>query len=214
METSTTNVSHYIAWIVIGFISGSVPWAVIVGKIFLTIDVRNMGDGNPGAVNAWKSGGYLPGILSVVLEICKSLVPVYFAKQYLDGFVSGWDQIGFAIVAFAPILGHAWSPFLRFKGGKALAATWGAWIGITGGIAFPVGILVLGLMHVVQKNHAITVTVCLSGFLIVFMPFVRETGVLLFWLLNMGVVIYKHRYEYSAGVEFRGWISRMIGTNV
>ena len=214
METSTTNVSHYIAWIVIGFISGSVPWAVIVGKIFLTIDVRNMGDGNPGAVNAWKSGGYLPGILSVVLEICKSLVPVYFAKQYLDGFVSGWDQIGFAIVAFAPILGHAWSPFLRFKGGKALATTWGSWIGSTGGIAFPVGILVLGLMHVVQKNHAITVTVCLSGFLIVFMPFVRETGVLLFWLLNMGVVIYKHRYEYSAGVEFRGWISRMIGTNV
>ena len=214
METSTTNVSHYIAWIVIGFISGSVPWAVIVGKIFLTIDVRNMGDGNPGAVNAWKSGGYLPGILSVVLEICKSLVPVYFAKQYLDGFVSGWDQIGFAIVAFAPILGHAWSPFLRFKGGKALATTWGSWIGITGGIAFPVGILVLGLMHVVQKNHAITVTVCLSGFLIVFMPFVRETSVLLFWLLNMGVVIYKHRYEYSAGVEFRGWISRMIGTNV
>tara|TARA_B100001123_G_C15345896_1_gene1037144 strand:+ start:18619 stop:19263 length:645 start_codon:yes stop_codon:yes gene_type:complete len=214
LETSTTNVSHYIAWIVIGFISGAVPWAVIVGKIFLTIDVRNMGDGNPGAVNAWKSGGYLPGVLSVVLEICKSLVPVYFAKQYLDGFVSGWGQIGFAIVAFAPILGHAWSPFLRFKGGKALATTWGSWIGITGGIAFPVGILVLGLMHVVQKNHAITVTVCLSGFLIVFMPFVRETGVLLFWLFNMGVVIYKHRYEYSAGVEFRGWISRMIGTNV
>ena len=131
----------------------------------------------------------------------------------MDGFASGWAQIGFAMVAFAPILGHAWSPFLRFHGGKALATTWGSWIGITGGVAFPIGLLLLGLMHIVQKNHAITVTVCLSGFLIIFMPFVRETGVLLFWLLNMGVVVYKHRYEYSTGVEFRGWIVRMVGTN-
>ena len=105
------------------------PWAVIVGKILRTKDVRKVGDGNPGAVNAWKSGGYVPGILSVTLEICKSLVPIYLAKQHLDGFASGWAQIGFAMVAFAPILGHAWSPFLRFHGGKALATTWGSWIG-------------------------------------------------------------------------------------
>ena len=185
-----------------------------MGKVFLRRDVRNVGDGNPGAVNAWKSGGCVPGIFAVGLEICKSLVPVYLATQYLDVFTSGWANIGFAMVAFAPILGHAWSPFLRFRGGKALATTWGSWIGITGGIAFPVGILLLGLMHIVQKNHALTVTVCLSGFLIIFMPLVRETGVLLFWLLNMSVVVYKHRDEYLAGVELRGWIVRMVGSNV
>ena len=59
------------------------PWAVIVGKIFLTKDVRKVGDGNPGAVNAWKSGGYAPGILSVTLEICKSLVPIYLAFSFV-----------------------------------------------------------------------------------------------------------------------------------
>ena len=195
-----------IVWIAIGFISGSIPWAVIVGNLLMHSDVRNVGDSNPGAVNAWKLGGWLPGLLSVILEVAKSLVPVYFATQYLGHHFDIMSQIRLALVAIAPIVGHGWSPFLRFNGGKALATTWGSWIAITGGIAFPIGCILLGLSHGLQKNHAITVTLCMFGFLAVFLPFQMELFIVLFWIANLSIIIWKHRDEYSDGIIARRWV--------
>ena len=143
----------------------------------------------------------------MVVEVGKSLVPVYIALQILgqpDGFV---DQIGLAIILLAPVLGHAWSPFLKFRGGKALAVTWGSWISITGGMAFPVALIILGLIHILQKNHAITVTFCLVSFLIIFLPLNVQYYLIMFWVSNMVVVMYKHREEYSKGLIFRDWIT-------
>jgi glycerol-3-phosphate acyltransferase PlsY len=194
-------------WAVICFFSGSVPWAVLIGKFLSKSDVREVGDGNPGATNAWKSGGWIPGLFSVVAEVSKSLVPVHMAVQNFgqpDGFV---DQICLAMILLAPILGHAWSPFLNFKGGKALAVTWGSWIAITGGIAFPVALILLGLIHILQKNHAITVTSCLAGFLLVFLPLNIQYYLIMFWICNMAVVMYRHREEYRKGLMFRDWIT-------
>ena len=143
----------------------------------------------------------------MVVEVGKSLVPVYIALQILgqpDGFA---DQIGLAIILLAPVLGHAWSPFLKFRGGKALAVTWGSWISITGGMALPVALIILGLIHILQKNHAITVTFCLVGFLIIFLPLNVQYYLIMFWVSNMVVVMYKHREEYSKGLIFRDWIT-------
>ena len=50
---------HASIWIAIGFISGSIPWALIIGKVFVSKDIRVIGDGNPGAVNTWKLAGSL-----------------------------------------------------------------------------------------------------------------------------------------------------------
>jgi glycerol-3-phosphate acyltransferase PlsY len=49
-----------VAWLAIGFISGSVPWALIVGKVLLNRDIRAVWDGNPGTANSWKLGGWAP----------------------------------------------------------------------------------------------------------------------------------------------------------
>ena len=71
-------------WIMIGFVSGSVPWALLIGKAVVSKDIRTVGDGNPGAANVWKSGGWMVGMLSLVLEICKWLVPVHLATRALS----------------------------------------------------------------------------------------------------------------------------------
>lgn len=200
-----------VVWIGIGFASGSIPWALLVCKALLGKDVRDVGDRNPGTANAWKSGGWVPGTLSLVLDIGKSLVPVYLAAQSLGQPSGPTQQAGMALIALAPIIGHAWSPFLRFKGGKAIASSSGSWIALTGGIAIPVGCIVLGLMHGLQRNHAITVTVCLIVFIAVFLPLLMEPYIVLFWIANLVILIHKYKAEYSRGPSFRSWVGRLTG---
>jgi glycerol-3-phosphate acyltransferase PlsY len=195
-----------IVWVVIGFASGSVPWAILIGKVFGRTDVRSIGDGNPGAANAWKLAGWQAGMTTLALDIGKSAVPVYIASQYMQPPSGITSQIGLAAIAVSPIVGHAWSPFLHLSGGKALASTWGSWIALTGGLALPVGCILLGLFHSLQKNHAITVTLCVIGFLAVFMPFIMQPYIAIFCAANLAIVMYKHRNQYSSGIEFRDWI--------
>ena len=202
----------FLFFALLGFISGAVPWALIIGKLFGNQDARNVGDGNPGATNAWKVGGWVPGLASLILEISKSLIPVYFAFQYLAHSVEGTLQsIGLAVVALAPILGHGWSPFLRFNGGKTLAASLGSWMAVTNGLAFPVGCALLGFMHGVQRNHAITTTVCLVGFMVVFLSLQLQPYIAFFWVANVVVVVHKHRHEYYDGILLRGWMLKLLG---
>ena len=195
-----------IPWIAVGFLSGSTPFAIIIGEIFSTKDIRNVGDGNPGAANAWKSGGWIPGMIALSLDILKGFLPVYFAIAYWGHPTDILSQIIIPVIALAPIVGHAWSPILDFNGGKALATTWGAWIALTNGLALPVGMILLGLAYIIQKNDAITVTTCLIGFLLVFLPLKElQLHIFLFWILNMAVVIWKHRLEYLNGITLRDW---------
>ena len=116
---------------------------------------------------------------------------------------------GKALVILAPIAGHAWSPFLKFKGGKALATSWGAWLVLTNGLAFPIGCICLSLIHSLQKNHAITVTTCLLVFLATFLPLLAEPYVTIFGLVNLAILIWKHRPEYTRGIIPRPWLLRL-----
>ena len=203
---------EFLLWMAICFVSGAVPWAVILGKFWVGGDVRSVGDGNPGATNLWKLGGWMRGVVALVLEIGKSLVPVFIATVMLEQPTTYPEHVGMTLVAISPIVGHAWSPFLGFKGGKALAASFGTWIAITMGLAIPVACVFLIVMHGLQKNHAITITVCLLGFLMVFLPLLMQPYIIIFWVLNLIIVIYKHKSEYANGIIFRTWVRRIVGT--
>jgi len=194
-----------LVWTFIGFISGSVPWSLICVKVFSGTDVRSIGDGNPGATNAWILSGWLVGSISMTLDICKALIPVWVAVNYYIPFSDPIYPLSVTIISMAPIIGHAYSPLHRLKGGKALAPSWGSWIALTSGVAFPVALIILGLMHLTQKNHAFTVTVCLIGFIVVFAVF-DTRALAIFGVLNLMLVIFKHRSEYQKGFVFRSWV--------
>jgi glycerol-3-phosphate acyltransferase PlsY len=102
------------------------PFSVWIGMLALGVDIRQFGDGNPGATNVWRAGGARWGILAMLLDFLKGALPVGLLN--LVGGLEGWSL---AAVALAPILGHAYSPFLRFRGGKALAVTFGIWSGLS-----------------------------------------------------------------------------------
>lgn len=187
------------------------PWSVIVGKLLIRKDIRGVGDGNPGTANAWKSGGWVPGIFCLILDTAKSYLPVYLATHQLVQTSEHTPQTGLALVALAPIVGHGWSPFLKFKGGKALAASWGSWIAITGGAALPVALALLLPAQCLQKNHAVSITFCLMGLLVIFSAQQYQSFIALFWVANMAVIAHKHWTEYGDGILVRDWVGKLGG---
>lgn len=122
--------------IILAFLSGSLPLSVWIGHWALDVDIRQVGDGNPGAANVWRAGGPRWGWLAIIADFSKGALPAA-----LTNFLFGWQGWALAAVTIAPVLGHAFSPFLGFQGGKALAVTFGVWTGLT----LWVGPVILGL---------------------------------------------------------------------
>jgi len=118
--------SHDLLWIGIAFLSGALPISVWLGRYGIGEDIRKYGDGNPGAVNVWRAGGAAWGITAVILDFLKGAIPVSLANFGYN--IQGWPLV---VIALAPILGHAFSPLLKFRGGKALAVTFGVWAGLS-----------------------------------------------------------------------------------
>ena len=99
---------------------GALPFSLWVGRWLLGQDIRDCGDGNPGAVNVFRSGGRKAGCLALVLDVVKGVPFVLLAQSYF-----GLPEAAVLVVALSAILGSAFSPFLRFRGGKSVAVTFG-----------------------------------------------------------------------------------------
>jgi len=125
----------------IGFLSGSIMYSCLLPKWLLKVDIREQcEDGNPGGMNAIASSGFAIGLICVTLDILKAAAPVYYTAAFLQ--MSGYHVIP---VMIAPVLGHAFSPFLGFRGGKAVAAAFGV---LLGAIGFSNALVMLALIMI------------------------------------------------------------------
>jgi acyl phosphate:glycerol-3-phosphate acyltransferase len=116
-------------YIVAAYLIGSIPFGYITGKLLKGIDIREHGSRNVGATNVLRVVGKGPGIAVYLLDACKGLVPVLIAKRLFPG--SGFNVEWFHIaVALAAILGHIFTPYLRFKGGKGVATASGTMLAL------------------------------------------------------------------------------------
>jgi glycerol-3-phosphate acyltransferase PlsY len=113
-------------WFTLAFFSGALPLSLWLARLAIAVDLRQVGDGNPGAANVWRAGGAVWGLTAVLLDFFKGAVPVGLAH-----FRFGASGLTLAAIALAPIIGHAYSPLLKGRGGKALAVTFGIWAGLT-----------------------------------------------------------------------------------
>ncbi|MCX7785347.1 MAG: glycerol-3-phosphate acyltransferase [candidate division WOR-3 bacterium] len=107
------------------YFCGTLMFSYWLGKI-KKIDIRKIGDGNPGVANAWRTGGWMIGVPSMLLDGLKGFLPVFLVNRVLN--INDFRLIPIAI---APVLGHAFSPFLNFQGGKAIMTTFGIWVALT-----------------------------------------------------------------------------------
>lgn len=196
-----------IVWTLIAFLSGSIPASVMIGYLAAKTDIRQYGDHNPGATNVLRVMGWGWFIPAVLLDYLKGAVPVGLA--WLLGSISGWQIVP---VALAPIWGHAYSPWLRFRGGKAVAVTFGIWTGLTLGTG-PVllGLLLLLMFAVFETSGwAVTATILgFGGFVWFYYDSTRpELGIV--WLGNLVLLAWKHREELGRLPPIRPWLLGMI----
>jgi glycerol-3-phosphate acyltransferase PlsY len=108
------------------YLLGAMPWSVWLSQWFAQRDPREFADGNPGAANTFRAAGKRIGAAVLILDFAKAFVPVALAKWVFD--IADW---GLFWIAIAPTLGHAFSVFLNFRGGRALAVMFGVWAGLT-----------------------------------------------------------------------------------
>jgi glycerol-3-phosphate acyltransferase PlsY len=126
-------------FLLFGYGAGAIPWGVILGRWRADTDIRNHGSCATGTTNALRILGWRISLAVLAFDFCKGLLPVLLAMSI---GVGDWTVGG---VAVCPVLGHCWSPFIRFQGGKGVATAAGAATAIA-----PLALLVLpGMLAIV-----------------------------------------------------------------
>ena len=194
-----------LALILIAFVCGSLPFSVWLGKIFLGLDVRQFGDGNPGATNVYKAGNKMVGLLALILDISKAAAPVGFAYYNLNV-----RCVSMFFIAIAPIFGHVFSPFLGFRGGKALATALGVWIGLTiWKVSLPAAAgALIGITLFTSPGWAVMFAMgCILTTLIFWIP---DPLLILIWAAETLILAWTHRSDLRHHPQLRPWLAKYL----
>lgn len=192
-------------WVLLGFWLGAIPFSVLIGNVALKKDIRLYGDGNPGGTNVIRAGGRLWGAVAILLDYFKGAAPVGLAH-----FFAGVTDWPLAIVALAPVLGHAYSPFLSYRGGKAVAVTFGIWTGLTLWSGPVLLGLSLGLFFVLLLDDAWAVALSMVALLAYLLLSHAALPIMIVWLGNLLILIWKHRAGLAHWPRLRPWLNRMV----
>lgn len=121
----------YLIFLGLAFLLGSIPTGLLIGRAAGKGDVREVGSGNIGATNVMRAFGKRMGFLTLGLDVFKGFLPVVFVVSLGNrtlGLVDN-DNVAPSVVALVVVMGHVFSPWLRFKGGKGVATALGAALG-------------------------------------------------------------------------------------
>lgn len=195
----------WVVLILVSFLCGSLPFSVWLGKLFLSVDVRQFGDGNPGSANVFRAGSKAIGLLALLLDVAKAAAPVGISYNNF-----GIRGIPMVLIALAPVIGHVFSPFLGFHGGKAIAASLGVWIGLTLWKASLAGVLatVIGISLVTSSGWAVMLG--LTGILISLMIWLPEPLFFAVWVGEVIILAWTHRIDLQQKPAMRPWLAKRL----
>jgi acyl phosphate:glycerol-3-phosphate acyltransferase len=142
-----------IVLVVAAYALGAIPWGVVLGKTFAGVDVRQYGSKSIGATNALRVLGRKFSIAVLVLDMLKGVLPVVI------GCVAGLPDWSIGLAALAAVIGHCWSPYIGFTGGKGVATGGGAGVALFPWLLLliPVIVVVVVLTRYVSLGSIVTV---------------------------------------------------------
>jgi glycerol-3-phosphate acyltransferase PlsY len=194
-----------LAWVLVSFLCGSLPFSVWLAKILCRLDVRRFGDGNPGATNAFRAGGARLGLLVLLLDVSKGAAPVGFAY-----FNLGYRGLPMFLIATAAVLGHAFSPFLSFRGGKGLAVAFGVWIGLTLWRMSLAALLLVLFWTALVDVVGWAVLLTSAGMLAVLAAWMPDPLLLAVWAGQTVILALTHRADLRRRPHLRPWLARRL----
>lgn len=175
---------EYIIFAIVAYLLGSIPTALIVGKLGYNLDIREHGSGNLGATNTFRVLGFKAGSIVIVTDILKgttaTLIPLLFDADVYR-----------LIIGLFAVIGHTYPLFAKFKGGKAVATSGGIILGINP-LLF---IITIGTFLVsLYLSKYVSLSSIITGFVAVIASFLfQDTGLIIVTALLMLFVTYRHK---------------------
>lgn len=182
--------------LICAYLLGSVPTGLLLARA-LGVNIRETGSGNIGATNVYRTMGRKVGILTLIGDCLKGLIPVLVAKWL------GLPELWIAAIGLAAFLGHVYSIFLRFKGGKGVATALGVFLG-TSPLSVLIAVVVFAL--VLYKWRYVSLASIVAAALIPVIVWLVgcQPELAVMSLAIAGVVIFRHRENIArlrAGTE-------------
>ena len=184
--------------LIIVYLIGSIPFAYIYAKVFRKIDIREHGSGNVGATNVVRVLGTKAGVIVLLLDMLKGFVPVLIFTHCI-GWTKDIQWVPVLIGIFA-ILGHTFTVFLSFKGGKGVATSAGVFLALSPYAV--IGTLLLFAIIVWISKYVSLGSMVAALFLVLVQTFMYYQGysnpyILAFALILAFFIIYKHKSNIS-----------------
>lgn len=206
--SSLLTLSATVIAMIAGYLIGSIPFAILVSRAMGLKDPRTIGSGNPGATNVLRSGNKLAAILTLLGDAAKGWVAVTLAAWAWQHDLLSESTI--ALTGLAVFLGHVYSLFLRFKGGKGVATALGVLLAFQPWLALATVVTWLIVAYVTRYSSFAAIIAA------IFAPFYYILGGNVAWRLNHStalviviisvVLLYRHSANISrllAGKEGR-----------
>lgn len=172
--------------LLLAYLIGSIPSGLILGKALWNTDLRKCGSKNIGATNAWRTLGKGPGIAVFLLDALKGVLGVYF------GSLTASPELGMVLGGILAIVGHSWSIYMKFKGGKGVATGLGVLIMLMPKVSVIV-FLVWLVIVLITKYVSLGSIVGAAMVPVLALVFGESAEFVVFGLLTAAFVIYRHK---------------------
>lgn len=205
----------YAAIAIMAYLLGAIPFGLIIGKKMANVDIRKTGSGNIGATNVFRILGWKLGLLTAILDLSKAAGSVLLGMWIVGSepfIVGGWDihvQVAQVIASLMVMVGHNWSVYIGFKGGKGVAAFIGGllvinWLVAVIGIV--VGTIVILITRYVSLGSIMGSIGILCAIVALTLLAIMAPVYLVYGLLAVALIIYQHRsniLRLQSGTESR-----------
>ena len=178
---------------VAAYMIGSIPTAYIFGRVLKGIDIREYGSGNTGATNVFRVIGKAPGIIVLIIDIIKGYVSAtYLASGFMYLAPVTRPELYRILAGLSAIAGHNWTLFLNFKGGKGVATSAGAVIGLIPKV-FWLGFLVWLITFFITGFVSLGSIAAVISIPIFTLAFGEPAEIIVFTCLLCLIIVYKHK---------------------
>ena len=173
---------EYLIVVLGSYLLGSIPFGLILTKIFLKKDIRNIGSGNIGATNALRTGNKLIGYSTLLLDITKAVLPIIYIKLNHVDYIY--------IASLSVFLGHVFPVWLKFKGGKGVATYVGILfaINLIYGFIFAISWFITFLISKYSSLSSIIASIIVPLYLLLF-----DNNGSIFFITMFVLIFYTHR---------------------